>query len=187
MDWPWGCRCDIGKYSAKYGQPSDSSPHRAQTGPPVHIMSQQHRSRVSWGPGGILFQLLCFSSLFFLLSPSLWLCCYFLVVVGDGDSRWLLGTLAHWCACQTARRRTTVSQPPPPLITISAYPQLQAVLGLVGGLVLWSWNEWWAWVSPHCFVLHFVSSRSRDRAESSCGQSIHQFALLSISHVMPTW
>ena len=78
-----------------------------------------------------------FLFVFFLLSPSLWLCCYFLVVVGDGDSRWLLGTLAHWCACQTARQRTTVSQPPsPPLITISAYPQLQAVLGLVGGLVL---------------------------------------------------
>ena len=123
--------------TAKYGQPSDSSPHGAQTGPPVHITSQRCRSRVSWSPGGIRFQLLCFSSLFFFLpSPSLWLCCYFLVVVGDGDSRWLLGTPAHWCACQTARRRTTVSQPPPPLITISAYPQLQAVLGLVGGLVL---------------------------------------------------
>ena len=123
VDWPWGCRCDIGKYSAKYGRPSDSSPHRAQTGPPVHITSQQRGSRFSWSPGGIRFQLLCFSSLFFfLLSPSLWLCCYFLVVVGDGDSRWLLGTLAHWCACQTARRRTTVSQPPPP------HPSLQFLL-----------------------------------------------------------
>ena len=153
-----------------------------------HQSTLRRNSADAESPGVLevfVFHCCAFPLCFFLLSPSLWLCCYFLVVVGDGDSRWLLGTLAHWCACQTARRRTTVSQPPPPLITISAYPQLQAVLRLVGGLVLYGWNEWWAWVSPHCF--EFVSSRSRDRAESSCGQSIHQFALLSISHVMPTW
>ena len=80
----------------------------------VHSTSQQRRSRVSWSPGGILFSTVV---LFLVVSfafpfPLVVLLIY--VVVGGGDCRWLLGTLAHWCACQTARRHTAVGQAPPP-------------------------------------------------------------------------